>query len=66
MENKANPTTQELMWKTHILEKKTTATKDNERKIYYVKNYCNHFSIFLALKAIMTPNLSMDLPFLSP
>lgn len=40
-------------------------TEDNERKIYYVKKYYNHSNIFSHTKKLITPNLSIDLQFLS-
>lgn len=44
MKNKTIRTIPKFTWTSPILEK-TMATKDDERKIYYVKNY-NHSSIF--------------------
>ena len=41
------------------------ATKDDKRKIHYVKNYYNHSGIFITPKIPITPNLSIDLSFLS-
>ena len=38
--------------------------KDDKKKIYYVKNYCNHFNIFLTYKILIIANLSIYLPFL--
>lgn len=48
-------TTQEFMWKTHILGK-NHSRQDEKRKIYYVKQYYIILVFFLALKTLTTPN----------
>ena len=55
------------MWKTFIPEKNHSRL-ERQGKIYYVKIYYNHsygFSYTQKVKISITPNLSIDLPFLS-
>ena len=56
MDNKIITQHKNLHEKTPILEKNQGCQND-ERKIYYVKNYDNHSSIFHTPKIPITPNI---------